>query len=184
MRRIRFESRHLSRSVRFLLAALFASATFAGVAAGETPPTRTKRIATMSTLPDLTQFDRATVFVVDPKLSTRTRITPETIDELATSYAAGDQKPGWRELTQIVGQAPAQPGAVEPFEVRTGIVFTGANHKPLTIYLQSQDGGESTPGYLDGEVYTFRGGTGTALAEWVARFAPTVISRPQTASIQ
>jgi hypothetical protein len=184
VRHVRFEPRRLRRSVRFLLAALFVSATFVGVAARELPPASTKRIATMSKLPDLNQFDHATVFVVDPKLSTRTRITPETIDELAISYAADDQKPGWRELTQIIDRALDKPGAVEPFEVRTAIVFTGANRKPLRIYLRSQDSGESAPGYLDGEAYTFHGGTATALADWVARFTPPVISRPQTASAQ
>ncbi|GGL21619.1 hypothetical protein [Caulobacter rhizosphaerae] len=138
----------------------------------------------MPTLPDLTQFNRATVLLVDPKLSTRTRITPQTIDELATGYAAGDQKSGWLELTQIIGRAPAKAGADEPFEVRTGIVFTSPNREPLAIYLQAQDTGEATRGYLNGEAYTFQGGTAAALAEWVARFSPPVISRPQTASIQ
>jgi len=180
----RFQPRRLRRAFRFLLAGLFASATFAGVTAAEAPPTSAKRIATMPTLPDLTQFNRATVLVVDPKLSTRTRITPQTIDELATGYAAGDHKPGWLELTQIIGRAPAKAGAAEPFEVRTGVVFTSPDREPLTIYLQAQEAGEATPGYLNGEAYTFHGGTATALAEWVARFSPPVISRPQTAAIQ
>lgn len=138
----------------------------------------------MSKLPDLSQFDHATVLLVDPKLATRTRITPDTIGDLATTYAVGPQKPGWTELTQIVGAAPRAPGAPEPFEVRTGVVFTGPGRKPLTLYLQSHGEQGALLGYLDGEAYTLNAETATALANWTIRFSPTVVSHPQTAAMQ
>jgi hypothetical protein len=84
----------------------------------------------------LAQADAAELFVVPRGLMTRTRITPQSLREIAKPVSVAKGSERWAALVKALGDADVGPAEGREPEVRVGAVLKGGGRELGAIFLQ------------------------------------------------
>jgi hypothetical protein len=109
---------------------------------------------------DAKRFDAATIWYLDPKVMTRTAVTPQSLVRLGCQIILKSNSPKWVRLVSILKAQRPQNTDAEPSDIRWGILFRGPADASGQIFFgpiyEPESDAAEIFGYVDSQKVYFR----------------------------